>query len=187
LIIAWGSLAMFERDAGVLNSDRRPIKLDGGEFNLVVYPESLRECVNGVPKRGDQIRSMYPEFVRLVGNQPVPPQPANGLVIVRALINPSGDETGKEWVEIKNSSDAGKDLVGLDLCDRIGRRQALSGTLAPGAVTRIICTRATPEHPQLSNRNGEISIRKGDEVISTVSYRDTSDGEVTEFQVSGNE
>lgn len=92
---------------------------------------------------------------------PVPLDPTTPPVdakvrIIAALVNPPGDDVGKESVTLINTSPDTVDLNGWALADRLKRKHPLTGiSLAPGAVVTVPLTGADI---QLANDGGIITL-----------------------------
>jgi uncharacterized protein YukJ len=121
---------------------------------------------------------------RLPSAQPIPPgsAPTDGgipggpsivtypiVYIERALINPAGDDPGKEVVVIGNTTTSSVDLTGWSIVDKNNHAEALSGVLLPGGESRRIAL--SGHGAQLGNKGGTIQLKNpaGDQVHS-VSY-----------------
>jgi uncharacterized protein YukJ len=107
------------------------------------------------------------------GGEPVPqpiPSPIGDpdIYIERALINPAGDDVGKETVVLGNATTEAVDISGWRIIDKNNNFETLQGTLAPGESLRILLTGTGA---QLGNSGGTISLvnRTGTRVHS-VSY-----------------
>ncbi|MBD2448472.1 DUF2278 family protein [Nostoc sp. FACHB-152] len=75
--------------------------------------------------------------------------------IVAALVNPVGEDIGKETVSLINTSSDQVDLRGWALADRNKRKQSLSGIINPGEVVRIPVAK---DGFQLDNNGGIITL-----------------------------
>lgn len=88
-----------------------------------------------------------------------------------ALVNPIGDDLGKETVTLINTSAATQSLEGWFLLDAMNKRFVLSDQaieLVAGAMTTITLPKNSI---QLSNRGGEIRLLNRDsQVAHRVSY-----------------
>jgi uncharacterized protein YukJ len=121
---------------------------------------------------------------RLPGAQPIPPgsSPIDGgipggpstvtypvVYIERALINPAGDDPGKEVVVIGNTTTSPVDLSGWSIVDKNNKAEILSGVLLPGGESRRIVL--SGHGAQLGNKGGTIQLKSpaGDQIHS-VSY-----------------
>jgi uncharacterized protein YukJ len=119
---------------------------------------------------------------RLPGAQPIPPggflpDISEGPSIVshpivyieRALINPVGDDVGKEVVVIGNTTTSSVDLTGWSIVDRNNHAEVLSGLLLPPGESRRVVLSGTAV--QLGNKGGTIRLKNpaGDQVHA-VSY-----------------
>ena len=102
---------------------------------------------------------------------PVPtPTPVTAQVqIIAALVNPPGEDPGKESVTLINASAEKVDLSGWALADSLKRKHPLKGiSLAPGAVVTIPLS---GKDIQLGNNGGFITLLNQDGIkIDGVSY-----------------
>lgn len=184
--IAFGTVAYFESLAGLFRGDRRRVSINGATYDLVLYLNVTQEG-----RRGNRIRSFYPEFISndvLVEPEPpidrpeVRPAPAVApLRITSALVNPRGREEGREWVEIANTTEREISLVSYELRDARGRRQPLDGSVGPGATLRVPIRRDTPDAMQLTNSRGSILLYRESSLVSSATYKAPREGEVTKF------
>ncbi|OCR00685.1 hypothetical protein BCD67_11990 [Oscillatoriales cyanobacterium USR001] len=78
----------------------------------------------------------------------------NVVRIVAALVNPIGDDSGKETVTLLNTSAAAIDLTDWAIADKFKNKFTLSGTLAAGATLVI----NLPTNVQLSSKGGIITL-----------------------------
>jgi uncharacterized protein YukJ len=91
--------------------------------------------------------------------------------IVAALVNPTGDDVGKETVTLLNTSPQKIDLSGWALADSVKRKQPLSGIIAPGEVVRVSISQ---DSIQLSNNGGIITLLDNQGIkIDGVAYTKT--------------
>jgi uncharacterized protein YukJ len=101
---------------------------------------------------------------------PGDPHPAFPAVYIeRALVNPAGDDPGKEVVVIGNTTVAAVDLTGWSIVDKNNVADALAGVLLPagGSVPVVL----TGSGAQLSNKGGTIRLMNPAGVqIHAVSY-----------------
>jgi hypothetical protein len=65
-----------------------------------------------------------------------PPQPGE-LVVDEALVNPAGDDLGREWVEIASRAGEPLDLSQLHLATATADVAAPAGTIAPGGMALL--------------------------------------------------
>ena len=91
------------------------------------------------------------------GIPPTPvPLPDGKVRIIAALVNPSGDDVGKESVTLINPSPDTVDLTGWSLADRIKRKHILENiSLKPGA---FVTVSLTGKDIQLGNDGGIITL-----------------------------
>jgi hypothetical protein len=67
------------------------------------------------------------------GPPPVAPR-AGEVVVDEMLVNPAGTDTGREWIEILNTTALALDLEALHVADASKEVAVAAGVLAPGAV-----------------------------------------------------
>jgi hypothetical protein len=77
------------------------------------------------------------------------------VYIERALVNPAGDDVGKEAVVLGNASILAVDLSGWRIVDKNAHFDTLQGTLAPGESLLVLLT---GNGAQLGNNGGTISL-----------------------------
>lgn len=124
---------------------------------------------------------------RLPNAQPIPPgaplPPTDGeplppsapgpvgdpdVYIERALINPTGDDVGKEAVVLGNATTAAVDINGWRLVDKNDNSDTLQGSLAPGGSLHVVLTGAGA---QLGNKGGTITLKnQSGAQVHAVSY-----------------
>lgn len=98
----------------------------------------------------------------------LPPRTA-GVRIIAALVNPLGEDPGKESVTLMNTSPEQVDLSGWAIADQFKRKHSLNGiSLAPGAVFTV---QLTKNDIQLPNDGGIITLLDSKGIkIDGVSY-----------------
>lgn len=107
------------------------------------------------------------------GPQPQPqPQPQEGEGVVRiiaALVNPDGDDVGKETVTLFNATTSQVSLDGWTLIDRQNKVENLSGKKISG--NEAVTLRLNGQGIQLSNKGGGIRLcdRSG-KLVDAVTY-----------------
>ncbi|MCF2147383.1 DUF2278 family protein [Desmonostoc muscorum LEGE 12446] len=84
----------------------------------------------------------------------IPPTTA-AVRIIAALVNPLGDDIGKETVSLINTSPNKVELSNWALADRLKRKQRLSGIINPGEVLRVPLGK---DGIQLDNNSGMITL-----------------------------
>jgi poly(U)-specific endoribonuclease len=186
--MALGTVAYYESVQKLTVNERRAVTIQGGNYNMVIYRETTEKN-----ERGKHIRSFYPEFRG--GNFEPLPQPGstpvlrpigevqmqNGPVVVAALPNPEGAESG-EWVDLKNISSESIALDGWFLTDKVGRRRMLDGTLAANEQKQFLVQTDSPQPMQLGNSGGRIVLYQPDgEMVASVFYNRAAEGEVINF------
>src|SRR5262245_6157558 len=98
------------------------------------------------------------------------------VYVERALINPAGDDPGKEVVVIGNTTTSAVDLTGWSIVDKNNAAEVLGGVLLPagGSVSVVLSGGGA----QLSNKGGTIRlINPAGVLIHAVSY---SKGDIVE-------
>lgn len=133
------------------------------------------------------LRTFYPEFLGSVTQptpeptptpaptpQPTPPtQPLKPTVrIVAALVNPAGNDVGKETITLLNCSPQEVELEGWKLVDKNSNEEVLDNFLIPAGGTVVIPLVESPV--QLSNKGGLILLYNQEgQKIDSVSYTKT--------------
>ena len=107
-----------------------------------------------------------------VGTEPISssvPSVKARVRIVAALVNPRGEDTGKESVTLMNSSPEKVDLSGWAIADKLKHKQSLDGlSIEPG---QAIAVPLSGENVQLSNDGGIISLLDSQDIkVDGVSY-----------------
>ncbi|MFM2421137.1 MAG: hypothetical protein RL385_5860 [Pseudomonadota bacterium] len=140
--------------------------INGARYDLKLYLDEANQRF---------IRTFYPMFLGASGDI-VTPNPAPGgqvvageVKILAALVNPRGDDTGKEKVTLINVGSASVQLVGWKLSDRTRGNFAIPTTeLAPGVALTLALPRGSIA---LSNKGGEIRLEDADgKIRHLVSY-----------------
>jgi poly(U)-specific endoribonuclease len=134
--------------------------INGGRYDLKLFRS----------QNNQHIRTFYPVFLGPAGDQPQPtpqPQPgpspvgptpivASDIRILSALVNPVGDDPGKETVTLLNTGSASASLEGWFLVDKMGNRFAVNDIVLASGVAQTVLL---PKHSiQLSNKGGEIRL-----------------------------
>jgi uncharacterized protein YukJ len=107
------------------------------------------------------------------GGEPAPAPPPSpvgdpDVYIERALINPAGDDVGKEAVVLGNVSTGAVDIGGWRIIDKNNNFDTLQGTLAPGESLRVLLTGSGA---QLGNSGGTIAlVNRSGTRVHAVSY-----------------
>jgi hypothetical protein len=125
---------------------------------------------------------------RLPGAEPIPaggaPEAGGGttsvthpiVYIERALVNPVGDDPGKEVVVIGNTTTDSIDLTGWSIVDKNNHIEVLRGVLLPGGESRRVVLSGGAA--QLSNKGGMIILKNpAGEQVHAVSYSKEDAGE----------
>ena len=113
-----------------------------------------------------------PHWVRFVETPPLPtpgdPNPTLPAVYIeRALVNPAGDDPGKEVVVIGNTTLVDVNLTGWSIVDKNNAAEALGGVLLPsgGSVPVVLSSSGA----RLSNKGGTIRLLNPSGVLITPS------------------
>jgi uncharacterized protein YukJ len=88
-----------------------------------------------------------------IAGQP-PIKPDYVVRIVAALVNPVGEDAGKETVTLLNTSPNAIDLTGWSIADKLKNKHILAGTVAAGAVAVV----TLPPNVQLNQKGGLITL-----------------------------
>jgi len=116
---------------------------------------------------------------------PDPKQPENStsVRIIAALVNPEGDEVGKEYVILLNKSNKPIDLTGWSIVDKLQKKDTISGKIIPAGDTLRVTLTGTGA--QLTNKGGNITLlNKSGLKVDGVTYtkQDASnEGELVEL------
>ncbi|TBR57729.1 DUF2278 family protein [Mastigocladus laminosus UU774] len=107
-----------------------------------------------------------------VGNEPkIPDTPAvkPQVRIIAALLNPSGEDVGKESITLINSSPNKVDLTGWAIVNQLKQKASLDGfNIEPGAVVKVPLS---GKDVQLSNKGGTLSLLNQEGIkVDGVSY-----------------
>jgi uncharacterized protein YukJ len=119
---------------------------------------------------------------RLPGAEPIPaggapdmggggPTPVTHPIVYieRALVNPVGNDPGKEVVVIGNTTTASVDLTGWSIVDKNNNVEVLRGVFLPGGESRSVVLSGSAA--QLSNKGGTIILKNpAGEQVHAVSY-----------------
>jgi hypothetical protein len=79
------------------------------------------------------------------------------VYIERALVNPAGDDTGKEMVVLGNTTTTNVDLAGWSIVDKNNNAEVLPRVVLPGGESRLIPL--SGRLAQLSNKGGTIRLK----------------------------
>ena len=157
----------------------RKARVNGAEYNMALYHSQNKR----------HIRTFYPKFIRGLEAHTVnvggastctfmdpPPMPSN-IRIVAALVNPVGDDVGKESITIINTGSEPVAINNWEIIDKNEKSSSFSvGVLHPGEAYRILLD---GRGAQLANSGGGTVklVNENGEMVHLVSY---SEGQVTE-------
>lgn len=104
------------------------------------------------------------------GGFEAPPAVSHPAVYIeRAMVNPAGEDPGREIVVIGNTTAASIDLTGWSIVDKNNRAEAIAGILLPAGESRPVILAGTGA--QLSNDGGTIRLKNpAGEQVHAVSY-----------------
>lgn len=178
LDIAMPTVAYFENEANIFSGTEQRVTLQEGIFDIVLY-----RSTNKNQTRGNKLRSFFPKFVRPAKDVGLvivigPGEQNNGdIMIIRALVNPVGQERGREWVDIESRSEKIIDLRGWSIADRLGRKEPIDGKIEPNKIRRFYLTQA-----QLTNKGGEIQLLNDqNKLIAKVDYGKSQEEQILFF------
>ena len=162
-----GLMALGTVRAHVAANAPKTAVINGGRYELAVFRSSDNK----------NLRTFYPKFQGAAGPAPDPdpvtpiPDPVvSGKVrIVAAMVNPGGDDAGKELVTLINMGETPIGLDGWRLVDKNNRQFRIGQvTLAGGSASTIHLPKETA---QLSNQGGEIRLfNPNSEVVHRVTF-----------------
>lgn len=181
-LIALGLVAFFDprtRKSTEINNSKYDVKLfkaGPGEssintFYLVLTGRTVIPIVNDEPKEdeGDAANAVVPTS-------------SSDMRIIAALINPEGDDTGKETVTLINVSNSPRDLRGWNLSGANGKVfELVDAKLDAGEARRF---RLPANSAQLTNKSAKITLKDAEKnVIHIVEYskKDAKSGYSTVF------
>jgi endonuclease YncB( thermonuclease family) len=152
-----------------------PINRDDKLFLLDrLEPGNMHDVVVGA---GDQIRlTLFPEDF-IIEPDPAPtganvggvarPSAVGEVLIVAALVDPTGTDAGQESVTVLNTTAVPVDLTEWVIADASGSQDVLSGSVAAGATLRVSLSSV-----QLGNRGDTLVLMDGQgQVIDQVAYQ----------------
>jgi uncharacterized protein YukJ len=100
---------------------------------------------------------------------PTPPVDLFDIYIERALINPAGDDAGKEVVVLGNLTTKAMDLKGWSLVDRNQKAETIADLVLPPGESRGV--KLSGKALQLGNKGGNIQLKDPTgKVVHAVSY-----------------
>jgi hypothetical protein len=110
--------------------------------------EAVRKALalKGQQKEEEEVTTEEPEMAS-----------PKGLKIIAAMINPKGNDFGKEYVLLINQSDMAIDLKGFSLVDHLERKDTISGFIGGGSVLKFMLKRS-----RLTNTGGALSLLDAD-------------------------
>ncbi|MEQ8906874.1 lamin tail domain-containing protein [Ekhidna sp.] len=135
--------------------------------SFTVFDDASSVNGNNSTRASDHL-PVYAEF--MLGGE-VDNTSSDGVTIVEALPNPEGDDTGNEYIILKNSSSAPVDLTGWSFRDKAGNTHPLDGTIDANSEKKIMLT---GDKMPLNNTGDEIELLDDNgDLIDFASYRDS--------------
>ena len=111
---------------------------------------------------------------------PLPPTTFPSVYIERALVNPAGDDTGREMVVLGNTTTAAVDLSGWSIVDKNNHAEVLPRVVLPMGESRVIAL--SGRLAQLSNKGGTIRLKNpAGQQIHAVSFSQADAGDEARF------
>lgn len=158
-----GSRGRFARDNGVNQDGALLVRVPSEELWVAFFLAFQSQDWNTDERTG------HP-----VGDRPTPDGPVTPLrpsvSIICAVVNPAGEEAGRESVTLLNRSDVGVDLERWALLDKENRALEVGGRLEPGETGRFFLEGGDGAM-RLANKGGSILLRSPDGTIAhAVSY-----------------
>lgn len=158
-----------------INAPKKAL-INGAEYDMKLFHSDNRQ----------HIRTFYPVFLKgtlppvgedpCVVDPPPPPPPTSDIRMIAALVNPSGNDVGKESITIINTNSDTVSLNNWRIEDKNGNSSSFSVTAIHGGDTHRIILDG--KGAQLSNKDGIIKLLNNQgEMVHLVSY---SRGQVRE-------
>jgi uncharacterized protein YukJ len=91
---------------------------------------------------------------------PGPAQTPSPVSIIAAMVNPSGDDVGMEYVILLNKSNQDVDLDGWQIVDKLNKKDTIRNMIIKAGTTEQITL--TGNGAQLSNKGGNITLLNAD-------------------------
>lgn len=115
------------------------------------------------------------------GKPPIPPIVSSPPVYIeRALVNPAGDDPGKEAVVIGNTTTSAVDLSGWSIVDKNDKAELISGLVLPAGESRLIVL--SGKAAQLGNKGGTIRLKNPSKSqVHAVSYSEQDASESNRY------
>ena len=89
-------------------------------------------------------------------SDPLPTPAKAGVRIIAALVNPEGDDTGKEYIILLNKTNKDINLAGWQIVDKLKKRDIIGNKILPAGDTLRI--QLTGAGAQLTNKGGNITL-----------------------------
>ncbi|MEP7377681.1 MAG: DUF2278 family protein [Chitinophagaceae bacterium] len=141
---------------------------DGGLF--IFYPDENRWLAMFMKFQSQVVHTDDDNADPIIPPTPQPlPEDDTAIKIFAAMVNPKGDDTGKEFVYLLNTTDKDINLDGWSIADKLKKKEIIrNNVLKAGEVIKI---RLSGQSAQLSNEGGIITLLNKDGLkIHGVSY-----------------
>jgi hypothetical protein len=164
-----GLMAMGTIRAHVVANAPKEALINGGRYDLKLFRSPDNK----------NIRTFYPVFLGAApAGSDSPTDPGTPVVtavvagqvrIVAALLNPTGDDEGRETVTLMNTRSTAVDLAGWRLIDKMNHHYEINDLTLPGG--SAVTVRLPRNSMQLSNKGGEIRLANPqNQTVHRVSY-----------------
>jgi uncharacterized protein YukJ len=164
----------FAKDNGVFQDGGLILKLANRHMGLFLRFQTQWLPTDDVTgHRSPNAQAIPPGEPPPTGGEPVPPpipSPVGDpdVYIERALINPGGDDVGKEAVVLGNATTEEVNISGWRIVDKNDNSDTLQGALEPGESVHVVLTGAGA---QLGNKGGTITLKNQSGIqVHAVSY-----------------
>ncbi len=160
-------------------TDRKTV-IKGQLYSLVMYRETP---LNKKNNSGSKIRSFFQKYLKPESQEEhssnYSENTTNRITISKALINPSGYDSGKEWIEINNNSKNRISLKDWKMMNKLKEIYKLEGEIDPN---KSIIIYPSDKSFKLTNKSGIIKILNGNNKVETeIKYKNPKINEILFF------
>jgi uncharacterized protein YukJ len=165
-----GNDGSYKKDNGVWQDGALMIYFPSREQWVAVFIAFQVQTFHTDDQTGNPIAATPP------GPGPIPVEQETPIRIIAAMVNPEGDDVGKESIILLNKSNQDIDLTGWSIVDKNVNHDTITAKTIPGADTLKITL--TGRGAQLGNKGGTITLLNAEGLkIAGVSYTE-SDADV---------
>lgn len=152
-----GSSGKFQKDNGIYQDGGLMIHFPSRNQWVAAFFAFQSQSFHTDNIHGNPLPDVSGQLVPIPTESPNPvPLPDGKVRIIAALVNPPGDDVGKESVTLINTSPENINLSGWALADSLKHKHSLEDiNLEPGAVTTVLLN---GEDIQLGNKGGIITL-----------------------------